>query len=222
MDKYLDDNRIEITFRDGLTRMHIDELMFFYNIELPEYLMLFYEQTNGLSIESEYFLDDLDDPSHFLINSCNDLSFSKKELNKLPDNRFLRFAENEDTSLYLLDLHNLTPLGNPLILLNMPIYRFIIPLTDNFEVLLESACIGLLGLIEEFGASEGKRIPPIPHRMLKFKPQIMQCLKEFFKVASREYKLLDVWHIDPKTKDQIQKNITDWFKGLKLLIDELK
>ncbi|MCG3252928.1 MAG: hypothetical protein KAX09_03700, partial [Candidatus Heimdallarchaeota archaeon] len=96
LDKYLDDPKVEITFEAGITNMHVDELLFFKDMELPDYLKLLYQQTNGFLLESEYFLDDLDDPSHFRLISCNNLFFTSKRLNLLPDKRFIRFAENEE------------------------------------------------------------------------------------------------------------------------------
>ncbi|TET30798.1 MAG: hypothetical protein E3J70_03695 [Candidatus Heimdallarchaeota archaeon] len=218
LDKYIEDQKVDITFEVGITNMHVDELLFFKDMEIPDYLKLLYQQSNGFLLESEYFLDDLDDPAHFRLISCNNLFFTSKRLNLLPDKRFIRFAENEEDALYLLDMENLDPDGNPLILLNMPSYKFSIPLTNNFEVLLEAACLGILGLIEEFGLKEGKRIPEVPQKMLRKKKRILPILKEFFLTAKREFDLIDTWHLSPKAKKNIQLSIATWFKGLKKLL----
>jgi len=218
LDKYLDDSKVEITFEAGITNMHVDELLFFKDMEIPDYLKLLYQQTNGFLLESGYFLDDLDDPSHFRLISCDNLFFTSKRLNLLPDKRFIRFAENEEDALYLLDMENLDPEGNPLILLSMPSYKFNIPLTNNIEVLLEASCLGILGLIEAFGLKEGKRVPQIPQRMLKKKKRILPILKEFFLTAKREFDLIDTWHLSPKAKKNIQMSIANWFKGLRNLL----
>ncbi len=218
LDRYLDDHKVDITFETGITNMHIDELLFFKDMQIPDYLKLLYQQSNGFLIESEYFLDDLNDPSYFRIISCDNLFFTGKRLNLLPDKRFIRFAENEEDALYLLDMENLDPDGNPLILLNMPSYKFSIPLTNNFEVLLEAACLGVLGLIEAFGLKEGKKVPQISGRMLKKKKRILPILKEFFLTAKREFDLIDMWHLSPKAKKNIQMSIANWFKGLKNLL----
>lgn len=213
---------MEVTFRNGLTNIHIDELLFFKDMQIPDYLKLFYQQTNGLLIESKYFLDDLDYPSHLLINACDELFFTAKRVNLLPDKRFIRFAENEEDAFYLLDIDNLDPNDNPLIVLSMPAYKFIIPLTNSFDILLESGCLGLLGLIEGFGASEGKAIPDIPQKMLKKKSIILPILKNFFVTAKREYELLDIWHISAKAKSLINHSTALWFKGLKNLLNAFK
>ncbi len=218
LDKYLDDSNVEITFEAGITNMQIDELLFFKDMEIPDYLKLLYQQTNGFLIENDYFLDDLNDPSHFRVISCDNLFYTSKRLNLLPDKRFIRFAENEEDALYLLDTENLNPEGLPLILLNMPSYKFSIPLTNNFEVLLEAACLGILGLIEFFGLEEGKKLPKVPQKMLSKKKKILPILKEFFLTAKREYDLIDIWHLSPKAKKQIQLSIAYWFKGLKNLL----
>ncbi|NHJ40151.1 MAG: hypothetical protein FK731_08980 [Asgard group archaeon] len=209
---------MEITFEAGITNMQIDELLFFKDMEIPDYLKLLYQQTNGFLIENDYFLDDLNDPSHFRVISCDNLFYTSKRLNLLPDKRFIRFAENEEDALYLLDTENLNPEGLPLILLNMPSYKFSIPLTNNFEVLLEAACLGILGLIEFFGLEEGKKLPKVPQKMLSKKKKILPILKEFFLTAKREYDLIDIWHLSPKAKKQIQLSIAYWFKGLKNLL----
>lgn len=218
LDKYLDDSKVEVTFEAGITNMHVDELLFFKDMDLPDYLKLLYQQSNGFLLESGYFLDDLDDLSHFRLISCDNLFFTSKRLNLLPNKRFIRFAENEEDALYLLDMENLDPEGNPLILLSMPSYKFNIPLTNNFEVLLEASCLGILGLIEAFGLKEGKRLPQVPQRMLKKKKRILPILKEFFLTAKREFDLIDTWHLSPKAKKNIQMSIALWFKGLKNLL----
>jgi hypothetical protein len=218
LDAYLDNSRVEIGFKPELTNKHIDEMLYFKDMEIPDFLKLFYQQTNGLLIESEYFLDDMDDPAMLLVISLEDLSFSTEKLNFLPNKRYIRFAGNEEDSLYLLDTDNTDPEGNPLILLNLPAYQFCIPLTNSFATLLECACLGLLAVIEHFAIFEGKKIPEIPPQMLKKSKKILPYLKEFFTIAKREYDLLDIWHVSPKAKKLIKKSITLWFKGLKKLL----
>ena len=218
LDKYLDDSKVEITFYNGLTRMHIKELLYFKDMDIPDYLKLFYEQTNGLMIDSEYLADDLGDPIHLLINSCDALAYTTKKLNLLPDRRFIQFGGNDEEALYLFDMKNLDPEGNPLIILNMPVYQVIIPLTNSFDIFLECSCLGVLGLMEAFG--EERKIPEhkIPKKMLKKNDRILKCLKALFTVAKREYELLDLWHVQPKTKQLIQKSMANWFKEIKRLL----
>ncbi|HUT80073.1 MAG TPA: hypothetical protein VMZ29_02635 [Candidatus Bathyarchaeia archaeon] len=214
----MDDSKIEISFSNELTSMHISELLFFKDMELPDYLKLFYQQTNGLLIESEYFLDELEDPTHFRILALEDLSFTTTKLNLLPDKRFIRFAENEEEAIYLLDMENLDPDGKPLILLNLPAYKFCIPFTNSPDTLFESACLGILGMIEKFAENEGKSIPSIPQHLLKKKASVLSCLKDLFLVAQREYELIKIWHISPKAYDLVKKSIELWFNGIKKLL----
>ncbi|NHJ47455.1 MAG: hypothetical protein FK733_06695 [Asgard group archaeon] len=181
-------------------------------------MKLFYQQTDGLQIETEYFIDELDDPSLFNVVSLGDLTFTPKKLNLLPDKRFIRFAEHGDETIFLLDTNNLNPEGNPLILLNAPVYQFCIPLTNSFATLLECACLGILAVIEEFAIREGKSLPQIPNKMMKRSKTILPYLKEFFTIAKREYELLDIWHISPKARKLLETSISKWFKGLKKLL----
>ena len=181
-------------------------------------MKLFYQQTNGLLIESEYFKDDLDAPAHFMLHACDNLFFTNQKLNGLPDKRFIRFAENEDEAIYLLDMENLSPSGVPLILLNIPTQNFCVPLTNSFDILLESACIGLLGIIEQIIVNEEPNIPSLPSKILKKKSGILPCLKDFFVVAKREYELLDIWHISVKAKKMVQESLENWFQIIKTLL----
>ncbi|MFW9923445.1 MAG: SMI1/KNR4 family protein [Candidatus Thorarchaeota archaeon] len=198
--------------------MHIKELLYFKDMVLPNYLKLFYEQTNGILIESEYFIDDLDDPSHLLVNSCENLFFTNKNLNLLPDNRFISFATNDDETLYLLDCDNLDPESNPLILLNNPIFKKYIPLTNSIDVFLECACLGILGIIESFVVEQPISRNQIPVKTFKKKERILYCLKKLFETAKREYELLEIWHIDQKVKPIIQTSFEEWFKEIKRLV----
>lgn len=222
LDNYLDDAKVEVTFYNGLTRIHIKELLFFKGMELPDQLKLFYEQTNGLMIDSEYFLDDLDDPSHLLINSCENLIFTKKKVNHLPDNRFILFATNDEEAFYLLDTKNLDPNGNPLILLTMPAYHIYIPLTNSFDAFLESSCLGILGLLESFGKEQP--IPPtrISRKLLKKNKTALALLKNMFETSKREFDLIELWHVPEKTKKVIQKSISNWFKEIQRLLTIFK
>ncbi len=187
-------------------------------MDLPDYLKLFYQQTNGLLIESEYFIDELDDPSHFRLLALEDLTFTTTKLNLLPDKRFIRFAENEEEAIYLLDMENLDPDGKPLILLNLPAFRFCIPFTNSLDILLESACLGILGMIEKVAEREGKGVPPNPQKLLKKKAAVLSCLKNFFLVAQREFDLLKIWHLSPKAHDLIKTSLELWFNGIKKLL----
>ena len=218
LDLYLENSRIEITFNSELTNIHIDELLYFKGMKLPDYLKLFYQQTNGLLIESRYSRDELDDSAYFLVNSLEHLTFTNQKLNLLPNKRFIRLAGNEEDSMYLLDTENNDPDGNPLILLNLPAYQFCIPLTNSFATLLECACLGILAVIEQFAMAEGKKIPAISTRMIKKSKKILPYLKEFFTIAKREYDLLDIWHVSSKARNLIQTSIALWFKGLKKLL----
>jgi len=217
LDKYLENPAIEITFANGLTRMHIDELLYFKDFDLPDYLKLFYEQTNGLMIDSEYLSDDLGDAVHLKINACEDLFFTTKKVNFLPNHRFIQFAGNEEEAFYLLDTKNLDPNGNPLILLSMPADRFCIPLTNSFDVLLECSCLGFLGYLEQFGSEESRR-DHLSKKMLREKEAIKHCLKDLFVTAKREYELLDIWRLDDKVKKIIQASTVKWFKEIKRLL----
>jgi len=221
LDKYLETSAVEITFATGLTKMHIDELLYFKDFDLPAYLKLFYEQTNGLMIDSEYLTDDLDDASHLKINYFEDLFFTNKKVNFLPERRFIRFAGNDEEAFYLLDTKNLDPNGNPLILLSMPADRFCIPLTNSFDVFLECSCIGFLGYLEQFG-SEVSKTKQLSKKMLREKETIKHCLKDLFVTAKREYELLDIWHVDEKAKKMIQLSTAKWFKEIKRLLSILQ
>jgi hypothetical protein len=209
---------VEITFSTELTNIHIDEMLFFKDMIVPDYLKLFYQQTNGLDIDTEYFIDDLEDRAHFKVLALEHLSFTTKKMNLLPDKRFIRFAESGEEIIFLLDTQNLDPDGNPLILLNAPVYKFCIPLTNSFATLLECACLGVLAVIEEFIMQESKRLPLIPKRMMKRSEKILSYLKEFFVTAKREHELLSIWHLEPKGKKLVEKSIAIWFKGLKKLL----
>jgi len=222
LDNYLDDSKVEVIFYNGLTRIHIKELLFFKDMVLPDHLKLFYEQTNGLMIDSEYFLDDLDDPSHLLINSCENLILTKKKVNLLPDNRFILFATNEEEAFYLLDMKNLDPNGNPLILLTMPTYRVYIPLTNSFDVFLESSCLGILGIMESFGKEEP--IPPtgISRKLMKKNKTVLALLKNMFETSKREFDLIELWHVPEKTKKVIQRSIANWLKEIQRLLTIFK
>jgi len=222
LDKYIEDSNVEITFSNGLTRMHIKELLFFKDMELPDYLKLFYEQTNGLMIDSEYLLDDLDDPMHLLINSCENLSFTTKKVNFLPDKRFILFASNDENTTYLLDMKNLDPNSNPLIVMTNPVYKTYIPLTNSVDVFLECACLGVLGLIEMYSEEFTLNYSSIPKRMVEKKNRILRCLKDLFTTAKREYELLDLWQLDPKTKQLVQISVAKWFKEIKRLLTLFK
>ncbi|MBN1327877.1 MAG: hypothetical protein JXA54_00260 [Candidatus Heimdallarchaeota archaeon] len=214
----MNDSKVDISFNTELTSIHISELLYFKDMELPDYLKLFYQQTNGLLIESEYFLDELDSPSHFRLLSLEDLSFTTTKLNFLPEKRFIRFAENEEEAIYLLDMENLDPDGKPLILLNLPAYRFCIPFTNSPDILFECACLGILGVIEKIAENEGQSIPPIPQQLLKKKATVLACLKNCFLVAKREYDLLRIWHISPKAYELIKKSLDLWFNGISKLL----
>lgn len=218
LDKYLDDSKVEITFFDGLTRMHIKELLYFKDMNIPDYLKLFYEQTNGLMIDTEYLKDDLGDSIHLLVNACDALTYTTKKLNGLPDKRFLKFAGNDEEALYLFDMENLNPDDNPLILINIPVYKQIIPLTNSFEVFLECSCLGLLGLIEAYCEERVINRNDIPNAMLKKKERILRCLKELFETSKREYELLQLWHVSAESQKMIQKSIAKWFEELKRLL----
>ncbi len=222
LDNYLDDSKVEITFFNGLTRIHIKELLFFKDMELPDHLKLFYEQTNGLMIDSEYFLDDLDDPTNLLINSCENLFFTKKKVNQLPDKRFILFATNDEEAFYLLDMKNLDPEGNPLILLTMPAYQIYIPLTNSFDVFLESSCLGILGILESFGKEQPIRPNSISRKLMKKNKTVLALLKNMFETSKREFDLIDLWHMPDKTKKIIQKSISNWFKEIQRLLTIFK
>jgi len=222
LDQFLDDRRVEINFQAGLTSNHVDELLFFKDMELPDYLKFFYQQSNGLLIESNYFKDELADPSFFRLLALEHLSFTPKKLNLLPERRFIHFADNEEESIYLLDMENLSPEGLPLILLNIPMEQFCIPLTNSFERLLESACLGLLGVIQRIGASGNGKVPTISTAMLKQKKQLKKCLKDFFVVTKREYDLLTLWHLPSKAEKLVRQSIVKWLKALKELLQILK
>lgn len=221
LDKYIENSAIEITFTNGLTRMHIDELLYFKDFDLPDYLKLFYEQTNGLLIESEYNKGDLGYPSILRIHSLEDLFFTKKKVNFLPDRRFIRVGGNDASAFYLLDTENLNPDGNPLILLSMPADSFYIPLTNSFDILLECSCLGLLRYLEQFG-SEMRKNYQLTKKMLKEKEALKQCLKNLFLTAKREYELLDIWSLDEKTKKMIRFSTAKWFKEIKQLLTLLQ
>jgi len=195
LDRYLEDSAIEISFENGLTRMHIKEFLFFKDFDLPDYHKLFYEQTNGLLIESRYTKDEFGD-------------------------RFIQIGSNDSSAFYLLDTENLDPNGNPLILLSMPADKFCIPLTNSFDVLLECSCIGLLGYLEQFG-SEVRRTKQLSKKMLREKETIKHCLKDLFITAKREYELLDIWHLDEKAKKMVQFSTAKWFKEIKHLLSIL-
>ncbi|MCF2144257.1 MAG: SMI1/KNR4 family protein [Candidatus Heimdallarchaeota archaeon] len=218
----MDDNRVEVTFQPGLTSSHIDELLFFKDMILPDYLKFFYQQTNGVLIESSYFLDELEDAFSFRVLALEHLTFTTKKLNLLPDRRFIHFADDEEEAIYLLDMENLSPEGQPLILLNIPSEQFCIPLTNSFERLLESASLGLLAIIQTIGGNEKGELPIIPSRMLKQKEWIKACLKDFFIVAKREYDLLTIWHLSSKAERLVRLSIVKWLKGLKELLTMMK
>ena len=201
--------------------MHIKEFLFFKDFDLPDYLKLFYEQTNGLLIESRYTRDDFGDASLFRLHTLEDLFFTKKKVNFLPDKRFIQIGTNDSSAFYLLDTENLDPIGNPLVLLNMPADRFCIPLTNSFDTLLECSCLGFLGYLEQFG-SEVIRTNQLSKKMLREKETIKQCLKDLFVTAQREYKLLDLWHLDTKAKKMVQFSTAKWFKEIKHLLSILK
>jgi hypothetical protein len=221
LDKYLDDSAVEISFVNGLTKMHIKEFLFFKDFDLPDYLKLFYEQTNGLLIESKYTKDDFGDASLLRIHTLEDLFFTKKKVNFLPEKRFIQFGTNDNSAFYLLDTENMDPNGNPLFSLNMPADKFCIPLTNSFDIFLESACIGLLGYLEQFG-SEVRKTNQLSKRMLKEKETIKRCLKDLFITAKREYELLDIWHLDVKAKKMVQFSIAKWFKEIQHLLSILQ
>ena len=101
LDKYIDDDKIQITFNNGLTNTHIDELLFFKDMNIPDYLRLFYQQSNGLDIYSEYFLDDYDDPSYCTIISCDNLEFTKY----VPEGIEVVRRQNEETRLWFFVNH---------------------------------------------------------------------------------------------------------------------
>ncbi len=222
LDNYLDDSRVEVTFYNGLTRIHIKELLFFKNMELPDHLKLFYEQTNGLMIDSEYFLDDLEDPSHLLINSCENLILTRKKVNHLPDNRFILFATNDEEAFYLLDMKNLDPDGNPLVLLTMPAYHVYIPLTNSFDVFLESSCLGILGILESFGKEQPIPLSAVSRKLMKKNKIVLALLKNMFETSKREFDLIELWHVPDKTKKVIQKSISNWFKEIQRLLTIFK
>ncbi|MHA1245209.1 MAG: SMI1/KNR4 family protein [Candidatus Heimdallarchaeota archaeon] len=217
LDRYLEDSAIEISFENGLTRMHIKEFLFFKDFDLPDYHKLFYEQTNGLLIESRYTKDEFGDASILRIHTLEDLFFTKKKVNFLPERRFIQIGSNDSSAFYLLDTENLDPNGNPLILLSMPADKFCIPLTNSFDVLLECSCIGLLGYLEQFG-SEVSRTKQLSKKMLREKETIKHCLKDLFITAKREYELLDIWHLDEKAKKMVQFSTAKWFKEIKHLL----
>jgi len=221
LDKYLDNSAIEITFANGLTRIHIDELLYFKDFNLPDYLKLFYEQTNGLMIDSEYISDDLGDTSHLKINTCEDLFLTIKKVNFLPNKRFIQFAGNDEEAFYLLDTSNLDPQGNPLIILSMPADGFCIPLTNSFDVFLECSCLGFLSYLEQFGSETIKR-KQLSKKMLREKEILKQCLKDLFITAKREYELLDIWHLDEKAKKLVRTSTAKWFKEIKRLLTILQ
>ena len=222
LDTYLDDSKVEITFTNGLTQMHIKELLYFKDMDLPDTLKLFYEQTNGLMIDSEYVIDDLEDPSHLLINSCDNLFFTKKKVNLLPEHRFILFATNDEEAFYLLDTKNLDPNGNPLIILTMPAYQTYIPLTNSIDAFLECACLGLLGIIEAFSREERINSDQISRKLFKHNQRVLALLKNLFTTAKREYDLLSLWHVSEKTQKIIQKSIANWFKEIQRLLTTFK
>lgn len=207
---------VEIIFSAGITKDHLEELLYFKDITLSPYYKLFLEQTNGLIIESDYSVDEFNEPAHMLFHQAEDLSLTSKKVNNLPDHRFVLFATNEDNADYLFDSERADPEGNPLILLCMPVEEFYIPLTNSFNVFLEATCLGILHHIEKFGST--RRQPTIKQKLRKKGETVLPFLKAFFMTAKREYQLLDIWHVPPKTKALIQKSMIDWFKELKRLV----
>ena len=205
-------------FQNSLTRMHIKDLLFFKDMELPDYLKLFYEQTNGLMIDTEYLLDEMDDPTHLLINSLEDLSYTNKKVNFLPEKRFILFATNDESATYLLDAQNLDPSGNPLILMVDPVYKTYIPLTNSFDVFLECSCLGVLGLIEMYSKENPVLFSKISRKLLRKKERVLICLKNLFVTSKREYDLLDLWYLPEKTRKLVQISIAKWFKEIKRLL----
>ena len=222
LDNYLDDSKVEITFANGLTHIHIKELLFFKDMELPDTLKLFYEQTNGLMIDSEYFIDDLEDASHLLVNSCENLFFTTKKVNHLPDKRFILFATNDEEAFYLLDMDNTNPDGNPLILLVMPDYQIYIPITNSFDIFLECGCLGLLGIMESFGKEQPASTEQMSRKLYKKNQRVLVLLKELFATAKREYDLIELWHVPEKTKKMIKISIAKWFKEIQRLLTMFK
>ncbi|MBD3190767.1 MAG: hypothetical protein GF308_08990 [Candidatus Heimdallarchaeota archaeon] len=216
MDNYLDDLNIEIIFSNGIIKDHLEELLYFKDITLPAYYKLFLEQTNGLIIESDYSVDEFNDPAHILFLQAQDLEFTSKKVNNMPNNRFILFATNEDNADYLFDSERVDPEGNPLILLCMPVEEFYIPLTNSFNVFLEATCLGILHHFEKFASN--RHSPTINPKLRKKSDSILPCLKSIFMTAKREYQLLDIWHVPPKTKGLIQESMINWFKELKRLV----
>ena len=214
----MEDSNVEITFRNGLTRMHIKDLLFFKDMDLPDYLKLFFEQTNGLMIDTEYLLDEMEDPIHLLINSIEDLTFTTKKVNFLPEKRFIFFATNDESASYLLDTNNIDPNGNPLILMVDPVYKTYIPLTNSFDIFLECACLGILGLIEMYSKEDPVLSLNNSKNLLRKKERVLICLKNLFVTSKREYDLLDLWHLPEKTRQLVQNSVAMWFKEIKRLL----
>jgi hypothetical protein len=203
-----------------LTRRQIEQLAYFKDLSLPDYFKLFYEQTNGLTIESYYFTDRFDEPSELFIHRCDDLVFTTKKVNRLPDKRFILFAGDQDQVEFLFDTKNFDPRGHPLICMSLPCYGYCVPLTNSFDVFLECACLGIFGLLSTFiiRKDECESLPDTPKKMLKKQKRVLQLLKELFTTTKRELDLLPLWHLPEKAQAMIKRSMVQWLQIIKQLV----
>ncbi|MEA2070295.1 MAG: SMI1/KNR4 family protein [Asgard group archaeon] len=191
-------------------------------MDLPAHFKLFYEQTNGLLIETEYPVNDFEnDLPTIEIMKCQDLDYTKKKLNKLPEKRMIRFGDNSEYLDLLLDSKNLDPDENPLIVISNPVEGYVLPLTNSFSALLEAACLGLLEMIDRWMKTKLEDIN-LPDKMKNKREDILGLLKNFFQTAKREFSLIQVWQVSPKAEKIVQNSIHKWFKIIKVILRKEK